>query len=46
MREKIYAAVDAMPEEKLTSFLAWLVSQPALRPQEASPRPVARPRSS
>jgi hypothetical protein len=46
MREKIYAAIDAMPDEKLTSFLEWLVSQSISQQQEASPRPAARPRSS
>lgn len=46
MREKIYADIDAMTEEKLTSFLAWLVSQSISRQQEASPHPVARPGSS
>lgn len=46
MREKIYAAVDAMPDEKLTSFLEWLVSQSISWQQEASPHPVARPGSS
>lgn len=46
MREKIYAAIDAMPDEKLTSFFEWLVSQSISQQQEASPRPAARPGSS